>query len=157
MRYLYRYPQAAFPYADLVVTNARRSRSEPEYELIDTGVFNDNRYFDVYVEVAKEQPDELLVRITAYNRGPDRAALHVLPTLWFRNTWAHGGNGERPLVQRVDDVARSAVIHATHPDIGGGSTPTARPRCVHRQRDPASASGIIPTRARGEGRVHRYK
>jgi hypothetical protein len=118
MRYLYRYPQAAFPYADLVRTNARRSRSELEYELIDTGVFNDNRYFDVYIEFAKERPEELLVRITADNRGPNRAVLHVLPTLWFRNTWAHGDKGERPILQRVDDVARSAVIHATHPILG---------------------------------------
>jgi hypothetical protein len=118
MRYLYRYPQAEFPYADLVRTNARRSRAEREYELVDTGVFDDNRYFDVYVELAKERPDELLVRITAHNRGPDRAVLHVLPTLWFRNTWAHGNNGERPLLQRVDDVAKSAVIHATHQELG---------------------------------------
>jgi len=118
MRYLYRYPQAAFPYADLVGTNARRSRSELEYELLDTGVFDDNRYFDVYVEFAKERPDELLMRVTAHNRGPDRATLHVLPTLWFRNTWAHGDTGERPLLQRVDDVAKSAVVHATHPLLG---------------------------------------
>src|SRR5499426_557267 len=90
MRYLYRYPQAAFPYADLVDTNARRSRSQHEYELLDTGVFDDNRYFDVYVEFAKERAEELLVRITAYNRGPNRAKLHRLPTLWFRNTWTQG-------------------------------------------------------------------
>jgi len=118
MRYLYRYPQAAFPYADLVRTNARRSRSELEYELIDTRVFDDNRYFDVYVEFAKERAEELLVRITAYNRGPNRAKLHVLPTLWFRNTWSQGEQGERPILQRVDDVAKAAVIHATHPILG---------------------------------------
>jgi len=118
MRYLYRYPQAAFPYADLVETSARRSRSQPEYELIDTGVFDDNRYFDVYVEFAKERVEELLVRITAYNRGPNRATLHLLPTLWFRNTWSQGDKGERPLLQRVDDVAKAAVIHATHPLLG---------------------------------------
>jgi hypothetical protein len=118
MRYLYRYPQSAFPYADLVHTNARRGRSELEYELIDTGVFDDNRYFDVYVEFAKERAEELLVRITAYNRGPNRARLHVLPTLWFRNTWSQGDTGERPILQRVDDVAKAAVIHATHPLLG---------------------------------------
>ena len=118
MRYLYRYPQAAFPYADLVHTNARRGRSGLEYELLDTGVFDGNRYFDVFVEFAKEGPEELLVRITAVNRGPDPATLHVLPTLWFRNTWVRGDRGERPLLQRVDDFARSSVIHATHADLG---------------------------------------
>jgi hypothetical protein len=117
MRYLYRYPQAAFPYVDLVRTNARRGRTELEYELIDTGVFNDNRYFDVFVEFAKERPEELLVRITAYNRGPDRAVLHLLPTLWFRNTWSRGDAGDRPLLRRVD-ISQSAVIHAMHPVLG---------------------------------------
>jgi hypothetical protein len=118
MRYLYRYPHAAFPYEDLVRTNAMRDRTAPEYELIDTGVFDDDRYFDVFVEFAKERPEELLVRITAYNRGPSRAVLHLLPTVWFRNTWSSGSRGERPLLQRVDDVGRSAVIHATHPLLG---------------------------------------
>jgi len=118
MRYLYRYPQAAFPYRDLVHTNARRGRTELEYELIDTGVFNDDRYFDVFVEFAKERPEELLVRITAYNRGPNRAALDLLPTLWFRNTWQRGETGDRPVLQRVDGHAGSAVIHAMHPILG---------------------------------------
>src|SRR5688572_24713695 len=118
MRYLYRYPQAVFPYHDLVHTNARRGRTDLEYELIDTGVFNDDRYFDVFVEFAKERPEELLVRITAYNRGPNRAALHLLPTLWFRNTWQRGEPGDRPVLQRVDDHAGSGVIHAMHPVLG---------------------------------------
>ncbi|GAB4138628.1 MAG: hypothetical protein Fur0046_13270 [Cyanobacteria bacterium J069] len=86
MKFLYKYPQAAFPYADLVNTNRYRSRLEMEYELIDTGVFHENRYFDVFVEYAKESPDELLITITIYNRGPEAAGLHVLPMLWFRNT-----------------------------------------------------------------------
>jgi hypothetical protein len=87
MRYLYKYPQAAFPYDDLVETNARRTRREPEYELIDTGVFDDDRYFDVFIDYAKASPEDLLVRITAYNRGPSPAMLHLLPTLWYRNRW----------------------------------------------------------------------
>ena len=87
MKYLYKYPQSPFPYDDLVQTNASRGREELEYELIDTGVFDDDRYFDVFVEYAKAAPEDLLVRITAHNRGPDPATLHLLPTLWFRNTW----------------------------------------------------------------------
>ena len=88
MKYLYKYPQAAYPYGDLVQTNGRRSRNESEYELLDTGVFNDNRYFDVFVEYAKAGPEDILIRITAVNRGPDAAPLHLLPTLWFRNDWS---------------------------------------------------------------------
>ena len=88
MKYLYKYPQAAFPYADLVETNRRRSKNDMEYELLDTGVFNEDRYFDVFVEYAKDGPEDILVRITAVNRGPDAAELHLLPTLWFRNDWS---------------------------------------------------------------------
>ena len=88
MKYLYKYPQAAFPYADLVETNRRRTRDEMEYELLDTGVFDDDRYFDVFVEYAKAGPEDILVKITAANRGPDAAELHLLPTLWFRNDWS---------------------------------------------------------------------
>ena len=88
MKYLYKYPQAAYPYADLVETNRRRSKDEMEYELLDTGVFKEDRYFDVFVEYAKDGPEDILVRITAANRGPEAAELHLLPTLWFRNNWA---------------------------------------------------------------------
>src|SRR5260370_16160839 len=88
MKWLYKYPQRAYPYADLIETNRRRSRNEMEYELLDTGVFNDDRYFDVFLEYAKAAPEDILVRITAVNRGPDPAELHLLPTLWFRNDWA---------------------------------------------------------------------
>jgi hypothetical protein len=88
MKYLYKYPQASYPYADLVETNKRRSRDEMEYELLDTGVFKDDRYFDVYVEYAKAGPEDILIKITAWNRGPEAAELHLLPTLWFRNDWA---------------------------------------------------------------------
>ena len=88
MKCLYKYPQAAFPYADLVETNRRRNRNDMEYELLDTGIFNEDRYFDVFVEYAKAGPEDILVRITAANRGPDAADLHLLPTLWFRNDWS---------------------------------------------------------------------
>ena len=90
MKYLYKYPQAAYPYADLVETNRRRSKNEMEYELLDTGVFKDDRYFDVFVEYAKEMPEDILIQITVHNRGPEAADIHLLPTLWFRNRWSWG-------------------------------------------------------------------
>src|SRR5262249_1769893 len=96
MKYLYKYPQSVFPYADLVGTNGCRSKHEFEYELIDTGIFDEDRYFDVFVEYAKESPQDLLIQVTIYNRGPDRAEIHVLPTLWFRNLWAPLMAGGRP-------------------------------------------------------------
>ena len=96
MKMLYKYPQAAFPYAQLVAENARRTRQDDEYELLDTGVFNDNRYFDVFVEYAKAGPDDILIQITAFNRGSQAATLHLLPTLWFRNTWDWGRDYRRP-------------------------------------------------------------
>src|SRR6476659_1423830 len=85
MRWLYKYPQTAFPYADLVETNRNRARQEFEYELLDTGVFDDDRYFDVFAEYAKESPEDILIRITVANRGPEQASIYLLPTLWFRN------------------------------------------------------------------------
>ena len=88
MKYLYKYPQAEYPYEELVQENRRRSRSEMEYELVDTGIFDEDRYFDVFVEYAKADPEDILIRITVSNRGPEAASLHVLPTLWFRNTWS---------------------------------------------------------------------
>src|SRR5271169_1348746 len=90
MKYLYKYPQREFPYRDLVETNRSRTREEFEYELLDTGVFADDRYFDVFVEYAKEDPEGVLIRITAHNRGPEAAELRLLPTLWYRNTWSSG-------------------------------------------------------------------
>src|SRR5262245_20408427 len=96
MKWLYKYPQRAYPYDDLVATNPRRSRQEPEYELLDTGVFADDRYFDVVVEYAKAGPEDVLIRITAENRGSDAAPLHLLPTLWFRNTWSWWKDPPRP-------------------------------------------------------------
>ncbi len=87
---LYKYPQAAFPYAQLVEENRRRGRCDPEFELVDTGIFNDSRYFDVFAEYAKHAPDDILMRLTVANRGPETATLHLLPTIWFRNTWIWG-------------------------------------------------------------------
>jgi hypothetical protein len=88
MKYLYKYPQAAFPYRQLVEENARRGKLDSEFELADTGVFDNDRYFDVFVEYAKKTPEQIAIRITAYNRGPQAAELHLLPTIWFRNTWS---------------------------------------------------------------------
>ncbi|MEC8320512.1 MAG: glucosidase, partial [Planctomycetota bacterium] len=88
LRMLYRYPQAAFPYEDLVETNARRGVDEPEYELVDTGVFDENRWFDVHVEYAKASPEDILMRIRIVNAGPEAATIHVVPQAWFRNTWS---------------------------------------------------------------------
>ena len=110
MKYLYKYPQAAYPYADLVETNRRRSRNEMEYELLDTGVFNDDRYFDVFVEYAKGGAEDILVKITAANRGPDAAELHLLPTLWFRNDWSR-------MDRRIEPSRREAEPQA---DRGAG-------------------------------------
>jgi hypothetical protein len=114
MKYLYKYPQAEFPYADLVETSRRRSRGEFEYELLDTGVFDENRYFDVFVEYAKGAPEDLLIQITIHNRGPEQAEIHVLPTLWFRNQWSWTGIVEKPRLQRVG----AGVIKATHASLG---------------------------------------
>lgn len=96
MKYLYKYPQAAYPYEELIAENAGRGKKEPEYELIDTGIFNESRYFDVFVEYAKASPDDILVQITAYNRGPDAGRLDLLPTIWFRNIWSWDDTQEKP-------------------------------------------------------------
>jgi len=114
MKYLYKYPQREYPYRDLIETNRRRSRDEFEFELLDTGIFNDDRYFDVFVEYAKESPEDILVRITVHNRGPDAARLRVMPTLWFRNTWSWGEEQPKPSLRAVGP----GVIHATHPALG---------------------------------------
>ena len=123
MKYLYKYPQAAFPYADLVETNRRRNREEMEYELLDTGVFNDDRYFDVFVEYAKGDAEDILVRITAANRGPDAAELHLLPTLWFRNDWAawiaeSNRAAEKPNLRQIEAAAGTSAVAAAHPLLG---------------------------------------
>jgi hypothetical protein len=105
MRFLYKYPQAAYPYETLLSENAKRTRHDPEFELIDTGIFVGNRYFDVEVEYAKGEPEDILIRLTVTNCGPDEARLHVLPTVWFRNIWTWHPGFERPLAQ----AAASAI------------------------------------------------
>jgi hypothetical protein len=114
MKYLYKYPQREFPYPDLVETNRRRSREEHEYELLDTGVFDDDRYFDVFVEYAKEGPEDVCVRISVHNRGPEAARLRVLPTLWFRNTWSWGDDDRKPTLRETGP----GKIQATHHELG---------------------------------------
>jgi hypothetical protein len=118
MKALYKYPQAEFPYARLLEEGRRRGKGDPELELLDTGVFNEGRYFDIMVEYAKASPDDVLIRITACNRGPEAAALHLLQTLWFRNTWSwgceHEGCWPRPLLRR----AESGTIVAHHVTLG---------------------------------------
>ncbi|MCA2216489.1 MGH1-like glycoside hydrolase domain-containing protein [Jidongwangia harbinensis] len=119
LRMVYKYPQRAFPYTDLVATNAARGRTEFEYELLDTGVFADGRYFDVEIEYAKAAPEDVLLRITVHNRGPEPADLRLLPTLWFRNTWSWGDPpAERPVLREVDGTPGTSVAEAVHPDLG---------------------------------------
>ncbi|HVP11234.1 MAG TPA: glucosidase [Phycisphaerae bacterium] len=123
MKYLYKYPQAAYPYDDLVRTNGRRTRNEMEYELLDTGVFNEDRYFDVFVEYAKAGPDDILIRITAVNRGPQPAELHLLPTLWFRNDWSKwiaesSRASEKPSLRQIKAAADTSAVAARHPLLG---------------------------------------
>jgi Mannosylglycerate hydrolase MGH1-like glycoside hydrolase domain len=113
MKFLYKYPQREFPYAQLVEENRRRSKRELEFELIDTGVFDDNRYFDVTIEYAKAGPDDILIRIEATNRGPEAAPLHLLPTVWFRNTWSWGLDERKPKLRR-DASAEVAAIKLDH-------------------------------------------
>ena len=115
MKYLYKYPQAAYPYADLIATNGSRGRHDLEYELLDTGIFDGDRYFDVFVEYAKAGPEDLLIKISVSNRGPEAASLAVLPTLWFRNTWSWSEGSAKPvLAQKGRDGA--SVITAHHSD-----------------------------------------
>ena len=118
MKYLYKYPQAAYPYEKLIKTNSSRGRLDLEYELLDTGVFDEDRYFDVFVEYAKESPEDVLVRITVHNRGPETASLHVLPTLWFRNTWSWTDGGERPELKQIESKGEYCVAQASHPALG---------------------------------------
>ncbi len=113
MKYLYKYPQSEYPYRDLLETNRRRSREEFEYELLDTGIFDEDRYFDVFVEYAKGGPEDTLIRITVHNRGPEKAQIQILPTLWFRNTWAFEGTTKPTLGQEA-----RTNIRASHEELG---------------------------------------
>jgi hypothetical protein len=123
MKYLYKYPQAAYPYGDLIATNRQRTRNDFEYELLDTGVFNDDRYFDVFVEYAKAGPEDILVKISAANRGPEAAELHLLPTLWFRNDWSawiaeSNRTSRKPGIKQIAAAAGTSAVAAEHPLLG---------------------------------------
>ena len=113
-RMLYKYPQAAFPYEQLLQENQRRGLNDPEYELMDTGIFADNRYFDVYVEYAKADPEDVLMRVTVYNRASETATLTLLPQIWFRNTWSWGRNPAKPSLSQVS----ASRLQVTHVDLG---------------------------------------
>ena len=146
LRMLYKYPQAAFPYAHLVDENRRRSKADPEFELIDTGVFDQDRYFDVFIEYAKAAPDDVRMRVTVHNRGPEAADIHVLPHVWFRNTWswtsdavqagavarAAGHDSRRASGARIVSVRRrrmrrTSTSATTKPTRRGCSDPPAAP------------------------------
>ncbi|PSB13543.1 glucosidase, partial [filamentous cyanobacterium CCP2] len=122
MKMLYKYPQQAFPYTELAEENRRRSRHEPEFELIDTGIFDQNQYFDVFVEYAKADSEDILIQITVANRSAEPKTLHLLPTLWFRNTWSWDHNTLKPRLKAttvpIADGASIAAIEATHPTLG---------------------------------------
>ncbi len=118
MKYLYKYPQAAYPYSDLVHTNQGRTPYELEYELLDTSVFDEDRYFDVFVEYAKETPEDILIVISVANRGPETAVLQVLPTLWFRNTWSWKEGTPRPMLSRIDGPQGVSAVQTDHDTLG---------------------------------------
>ncbi len=118
MKYLYKYPQAAYPYDNLVKTNHDRTRTQPEYELLDTGIFNDDRYFDVFVEYAKQDAEDILIRITVWNRGPEAAELQVLPHLWFRNTWSQSNRPLLPSITAMHGPAGVTLAEASHRELG---------------------------------------
>lgn len=118
MKYLYKYPQEAFPYEDLVKTNRNRNRYEFEYELLDTGIFNEDRYYDVFIEYAKESSEEILIQVSIANRGPEAATLHLLPTLWFRNTWSWEKESIKPLISLDKSTQNTKVLKALHHNLG---------------------------------------
>src|SRR5438093_3417442 len=113
LKMLYKYPQREFPYAQLVEENRRRGKDQPEFELLDTGIFDDDRYFDVFVEYAKAGPDDILMLVTVHNRGPDTATIHLLPQLWFRNTWSWKNGAAKPELTATND----GVITSKHPGL----------------------------------------
>jgi hypothetical protein len=118
LKMLYKYPQGEFPYSDLVATNAARGKNDPEYELIDTGIFDENRYFDVFVEYAKASPEDILLEVTVHNRGPEAARVHVLPTLWFRHTWSWAGGTEHPALRAYTEGPGGSAVRADHSALG---------------------------------------
>lgn len=118
MKYLYKYPHAKFPYGELHHVNRNRSKEEPEFEITDTGIFDENRYFDVQVEYAKDGPFDILIKITAFNRGKEAHDLSVLPTLWFRNLWDFGIWKQKPSIEKINSLKGFSGVHAQHHIIG---------------------------------------
>jgi len=118
MKYLYKYPHAEFPYSRLVEENRQRGKDAPEFELIDSGVFDEDRYFDVEIEYAKASPEDILIRINVTNRGPEPAELHLLPTVWFRNTWSWMSGAPRPSLRNIDGVRNASAIQLCHSAYG---------------------------------------
>ncbi|MEH2317699.1 MGH1-like glycoside hydrolase domain-containing protein [Nostoc sp.] len=118
MKALYKYPHKAFPYSQLVAENQRRNRHEPEFELLDTGIFDENRYFDVFVEYAKNSAEDILIQIKVVNRGPEAKTLHLLPTLWFRNTWSWNGHTSKPTLKEVESGNGLHVVEVFHSTLG---------------------------------------
>jgi hypothetical protein len=117
MKYPHKYPHPPFPYDDLVATSKRRNRGDMEYEFLDTDVFNEDRYFDVFVEYAKQTPEDILIKISVINRSPEPATQHVLPTQWFRNTWTWWPDTPKPLLKQVIGQSKSSVVAASHPKL----------------------------------------
>jgi hypothetical protein len=151
MKCLYKYPQTAYPYGELLSVNGGRSRQEQEFELIDTHALDDDRYFDVVVEYAKASPEDLLGRVTVHNRGPEPATIHVLPTLWFRNTWQHSDDGYRPSLARAATADRSwrrwwRLTKTSGPSRGISTV--IRSCCSRRTRRTASGCSAGRTRHR---------
>jgi hypothetical protein len=157
MKVLYKYPQAAFPYAGLVAENRRRGRMDFEYELLDTGVFDQNRYFDVFVEYAKAAEEDILIQITTANRGPEPAICHLLPTLWFRNTWSWGyGKGPmhdiaaRPQLKQIETAAGSLKVEARHAAAGTYYLSVADPQDLLFTENETNAD-CFPNASAGQG------
>ena len=142
MKYLYKYPQSEFPYAQLVEENRRRGKRDLEFELIHTGIFDEDRYFDVFVEYAKGSPDDVLIRIEAINRGPEAAELHLLPTVWFRNTWSWNAEPQRPWLRRGEPVEGIIPIELHHSILRQTMALLRREPgdAFHRERDQQSPS-----------------
>ena len=118
MKALYKYPHQAFPYTQLVAENQRRNRQEPEFELLDTGIFDENRYFDVFVEYAKHSADDILISIHVVNRGSEAKTLELLPTIWFRNTWSWNSTESKPILQAIQSNNSHKIIESIHPNLG---------------------------------------
>ena len=118
MKYLYKYPQGEYPYADLVEENQRRGKDALEYELLDTGIFDEDKYFDIFIEYAKASDEDILIRVTAYNRGDEEKPLHILPTLWFRNTWSWFEDADKPKIKIHSQKDNYTIIEANHSSLG---------------------------------------